>query len=34
MILEAVICPDCGEISIRDIQIDDLGVPSWPCKKC
>ena len=34
MILEAVICPDCGEISIRDIQIDELGVPFWPCKKC
>lgn len=34
MILEAVICPDCGEISIRDIQIDELGVPFWACKKC
>ena len=34
MILEAVICPDCGELSVRDIQIDELGVPLWACKKC
>lgn len=34
MILEAVICPDCRELTVRDIRINVLGTPFWSCKKC
>ena len=34
MILEAVTCPDCGELSVRSIHIDERGAPFWACKKC
>lgn len=34
MILEAVTCPDCGELSVRSIHIDEQGAPFWACKKC
>ena len=35
MILEAVVCPDCGELTVRNIQIDEfgsgLGLPKVRC---
>lgn len=34
MILGAVICPDCGELTVQDIRINVLGTPFWSCKKC
>ena len=34
MILEAVVCPDCGELTVRNIQIDEFGTPVWACQKC
>ena len=34
MILEAVVCPDCGELTVRNIQIDEFGTPVWACQMC
>lgn len=34
MILDVVTCPDCGEMTARDIRIVDDGKPVWACKKC
>ena len=34
MILKAVTCPDCGEFSVQNIQINEFGAPVWVCQKC